>query len=195
MKKLLIVLIIFISASSVMAKNFYVDLLGSYTDTTDAEWQIGGGYSLVYDTGSNINLLYRGIFSFRNTTEGLTTECKYSHMMHVVGVEYIPHIPFLYNYRLIVKATILGGISETGVSVSTIGSSSSSEISDMGFSFAAYAGLQFIWTQYMSPFVEFGWHQSFYSKELTDSKIYGIQANIGIRVSIFGNKSIDEGYE
>ncbi len=190
----------------------FIDVNGAFNGTQDAKYQIGGGGALGYGITKNLNILYRGMYSTislptktRTIFPPLTSDRPsrvYSHILNAVGVEYV--FPVL-KARMEWKSSLMIGYSMTTYSYSYIKSDTMAipafseikikELEDSGVCFAFWTGLQFIATQYMAPFLDFGFHYSYYNNELADKDIYGISVLIGLRFSIYWkNRSLSSDY-
>ncbi len=200
MKKILIgILIFFISSTSSFA-NFYIDGFASYIDAGDAKILPGTGIALAFDIHRNVNLIARGglnTITKRSDSYISSKKDKYSHTMGLAGIEYTYHI---YKYRLGWKSSLLAGGSSTKIELKetftdTSINPTSTKDSDTGMSAAIWTGIQFYATQHISPFLDVGYHYSYYSNDFKDDSIYGFHMMIGIRFTVWGiNKKFDDDY-
>ncbi len=172
--------------------NIYIDPFLGYVNAGDAKNQIGFGGSLGMDITSDLTAVYRGAYSFKKDTYEVLTETKdkeYTHMTHLFGVEYIPEIGILKKIRLRWKNTILAGYSSTSIDIQDTGDSS-----DSGFAYAVSTGIIWDLSQHACPFIEAGWHQSYYMNDFKDSDILGFEILVGFRFSIWSQRDIGKNY-
>lgn len=190
MKKLLaIVLFLFLSVTNSFAA-FFIDGLGAYVNAGDLENQTGGGIGLGFDINPNLNFLFRTVYTTVTKDRNTTNEATYDHVSALAGVEYVPRIQALSDYRLSWKTSILAGMSNSEVDVKAADSAS-----DMGFACALWTGLQYDLTQIISPFIDLGYHTSFYSDKLKDASVKGYQIAVGIRFYINGSRDYTGDYQ
>ncbi len=199
MKRIVIGLFLIVIFSSAAMANVFIDGYGAFVGTNDARYQYGGGGAAGFTLTGNFNILYRGMytiyakdseFEIVNNTGGYW-EFSFYHMTHLVGMEYLFPID---AYRLELRGSVLVGFSKTSLEYTPLLQGISQSASDMGFAFAVSAGIQFNATQHISPFFDFGIHKSFYSSELSDRNIWGIQMALGVRFYIVNSRSITASY-
>ncbi|HPJ33809.1 MAG TPA: hypothetical protein PK358_03170 [Spirochaetota bacterium] len=186
-----IIIFLFIATTNSFAV-FFIDGFGANVDAGDMENQRGYGVGLGFDLNPDINFLFRTALT--SVTENLNDEdeTEYEHFTALAGLEYTPRIRFLSNYRISWKTSILAGVSNSDVEIDKMYGESESE---MGIACSFWTGLQFALTRYISPFVDFGYHSSFYSDKFKDASIRGYQAAIGIRFYITGGGDYTGDYQ
>jgi hypothetical protein len=169
--------------------NIYADFMGVYNNAGDAEAQYGYGFLAGVDISKDVSFVARGIMTSISENEKEPDEAKYSHKMFMGGIGYGYNIP---AYRLVWRSFLLLGYSETDVEerVNYV----KSKTDDSGLCVEITTGIQWNATQHVAPFVDIGYHQSYYTGNLQDASIGGFQAMAGIRFYIFNVKSIDEDY-
>jgi len=190
LKKILIAIMIFcVSSTTAMAK-VYVDLNGAYINTGDAETQIGFGGGLAFSLSREFNLIYRGMKSSATKDANDWNEKNYDHMMQMLGLEYCMPIS---TTRFSWKTSLLAGYSSTSLQKEE--SFWIYDYSDDGFAVAAWTGITFNATQWLSPFIDVGYHYSYYTGELQDDSISGLMVMAGVRICVWGpTKRIDDSY-
>lgn len=192
MKKVLaIILFILISASNSFAVIF-VDGFGAYVNAGDMENQLGFGAGLGFDINSDLNFLFRAAMTSVTENKDETDETDYEHFTALAGVEYVPQINALRSYRLSWKNSILVGMSNSEASMENV---QKGEVSDMGVACAFWTGLQYDMTQIISPFIDLGYHSSFYQNKLKDESIRGYQVAFGIRFYLTGSRDYTGDYQ
>lgn len=188
-KRIIFILLLWWIFISVSEANIYVDANAAFTQTVDAKNQFGGGIGLLFSVHRDINVFLKGIFNTRIRNYGEDDEVSYNHIMNLAGLEYRYNIS---NMPLYWKSSIGIGIGNTQIDYKNY---NSLDQNDNGFSAAAWTGLEYIFTQHLSSFIDVGFHKSFYTEKLKDSDIMGLQVLLGLRVTIFGkNRSIFSDY-
>jgi hypothetical protein len=185
--------------STAAAANVFVDGYGAFVGTGDARWQYGGGGALGFTLSRDFNILYRGMYTlyskdseFENVNFTPTFyEFSFSHMMHMVGLEYLYPID---QFRLEWRSSVMAGFSSTTMEYKPVSSGLTQTKEDMGLSIALWTGIQFNATQHISPFIDLGFHMSFYQSDLSNKHILGLHVMAGVRFYIGDNRGIDEGY-
>jgi len=172
--------------------NIYIEPFAAYINAGDAKNQIGFGSNFGIDVADGFKIVYQSMYSLMKVKEEIASipvTKDYSHMTQLLGIEYIPPIPFLSKMRLKWKNSLLTGYSSTKVKIDDSG-----EAKDSGISALFLTGIEFDVSQHISPFIQAGWQHSFYFQDFKDSKIYGIQVIAGIKFSIFRQKELGEFY-
>ncbi len=169
--------------------NVYTDLMGVYNNTGDAETQYGYGFLLGIDIAKDFSFIAKGIMTEISENVNDPDESNYSHDMFMGGMGYGYTIP---AYRLVWRSSLLIGYSSTDIEerVSYVKSSAN----DSGICFEITTGIQWNATQHVAPFLDIGYHKSYYTSKLQDASIGGFQAMLGFRFYLFDVMSIDEGY-
>ncbi|HOP29333.1 MAG TPA: hypothetical protein P5120_05575 [Spirochaetota bacterium] len=192
MKKVLaIILFIFISTADSFAVIF-VDAFGANVDAGDLENQIGFGLGLGFDINSDLNFILRTAMTSVTEDKDKTTETEYDHFTALAGIEYVPQIPALRNFKMSWKNSFLIGMSNSEVSVENV---QDGEVSDMGVACAFWTGLQYDLTQVISPFIDLGYHSSFYQNKMEDASVHGYQVAFGIRFYLTGSRDYTGDYQ
>ncbi len=171
------------------AGNFSFDVIGAYNNVGDAKNQPGLGFGLGYQVHKDFNIITRTIFSFVTENKNKPDQIKYEHLMSMGGVEYVYFFP---QYRLFWRSSFTIGYSETMIRSRT--ATGDYELRDKGANFAFSTGIQWIATQHLSPFLDLGYHNSYYYGDFEESKIGGYQILLGIRVYIFNTIDIGSDY-
>jgi hypothetical protein len=187
-KLLLIVFIFFISITSSFAA-FFIDGQGNYIATGELDpvtgWAAGIGFGLTDD----VNFLVRASISETTENKDLATEMNYVYAYAAAGIEYIPPIPIFEKYRVYWKNAVNIGASMFEVS--------SKDGEDDGVGPGVYTsfhtGLQYNFTQIIAPYIDLGYHKSFYDSS-KDVSIKGYQVALGVRFYIFGNRDYEQGF-
>jgi len=190
-KVLAIILFIFISTADSFAVIF-VDAFGANVDAGDLENQIGFGLGLGFDINSDLNFILRTAMTSVTEDKDKTTETEYDHFTALAGIEYVPQIPALRNFKMSWKNSFLIGMSNSEVSVENV---QDGEVSDMGVACAFWTGLQYDLTQVISPFIDLGYHSSFYQNKMEDASVRGYQVAFGIRFYLTGSRDYTGDYQ
>ncbi len=189
MKKLfLIVFIFFVSITSSFAA-FFIDGQGNYIATGELDPVIGFGGGVGFGLSDDVNLLFRCSLSTNTENAGLINEIRYEYSFAAIGIEFIPKIALLEQYRLYWKNSVNVGASEFEVD---------SDFGDKqkfgpGIFTSFHTGLQFNYTQIVAPYFDLGYHKSFYDSTENIS-IKGFYAAVGVRFYVFGNKDQNAEY-
>lgn len=172
--------------------DIYVEGYGAYIGTKSAEWQYGGGGTLGFGLDENFGVLYRGMYTIYTATASSSNpqEESHSHMMHMAGLEYLLPLDMI---RCEWRSSIMMGFSMTTLSYAPT-SGVEEEKMDMGPALAFWTGIQFNATQHLSPFVDIGFHTSFYTQSLEEKQILGLHIMAGVRFYIGGNRRIANNY-
>lgn len=189
MKKLfLIVFIFFISITSSFAV-FFIDGQGNSMATSELDpvsgWAVGIGFGITDD----VNFLLRASASEAIEDKGLAGELKYEYSYAAVGIEYIPPIQILEKYRIYWKNAVNIGTSMFEVSFAN----GEDDGVGPGVYTSFHTGLQYNFTQVIAPYIDLGYHKSFYDST-KDISIKGYQVALGVRFYIFGSRDYEKGY-
>ncbi|PKL18281.1 MAG: hypothetical protein CVV49_06765 [Spirochaetae bacterium HGW-Spirochaetae-5] len=189
MKKLfLIVFIFFISISSSFAA-FFIDGQGNYIATGELDPVTGWAAGIGFGVTDDVNFLLRASVSETTENEGLASELKYEYSYAAAGIEYIPPIPMLEKYRIYWKNAVNIGASMFEVSFAN----GEDDGVGPGVYTSFHTGLQYNFTQIIAPYIDFGYHKSFYDST-KDVSIRGYQVSLGIRFYLFGSRDYEQGY-
>lgn len=192
MKRILAIIIFFFIASVNSYAVFFIDGYGAYINAGDLKNQLGGGLGLGTDINSDLNFLFRAASTSATENPDDPDEVNYEHLTALAGVEFVPQIQELRNYRLSWKTSILAGISNSEVEMENVSGKSDSE---MGFACAIWTGLQYDVTQVVAPFIDLGYHSSFYRDKMKDASVQGYQVAFGIRFYLTGNRDYTGDYQ
>lgn len=192
-KYMAVLFILTASPVPVMA-NYYIDLFPAFVNAGDAKNQFGAGLCLGIDLRPDIRALIRFTGTIRDSHTVISSieyDSKYSHSMILAGLEYSPAIAFLDRFRLKWRNTLMAGVSRTDIAID---SSPEIDADDSGLSVLIGTGLGYVITQHITLFLDGGWHQSFYSGDFSKSKIYGVQAGMGISYAFFSTRYPGDAY-
>jgi len=189
-KILVIILFIFLSTADSFAV-FFVDGFGANIDAGDLETQYGFGGGLGFNITSDLNLLFRSTLTSVTENQDKIDETEYEHFTALAGVEYTPKIPILSRYRLNWRSSILAGFSNSEVSIENV---EDGDASDSGFACSFWTGIQYDLTQVISPFLDLGYHSSFYINDFDDASVNGYQIALGIRFYLTGSRDYTSDY-
>jgi len=191
LKKLFfIVCIFFISITSSFAV-FFIDGQGDYISTGEFKPVTGYGLGIGFGLTDDVNFLLRCSTASNTEYKGKTYELNYDYTALTGGIEYIPGISLLDQFRIQWKNSL-----NTGVSMLEYDDKSTilDEGSELGFIVSFKTGLQFNFTQTIAPYFDLGYHKSFYSSADSDVSIAGWQVAVGVRFYILGSRDYDTGY-
>ncbi len=195
MKKILAVVILIFISTAYSSAAVFVEGVGAYVNAGDMENQIGYGSGLGFDINSDLNFLVRAAMTSVTENKDDTDETDYEHFTALAGIEYVPQIQALRSLRLSWKNSILAGFSNSEASLKNNSTYADSDVSDAGFACAFWTGFQFDMTQIISPFVDFGYHSSFYTNKLKDESVRGYQVAFGIRFYLTGSRDYTGDYQ
>jgi hypothetical protein len=189
LKKLLFIICIFFLSITSSFAVFFIDGQGDYIATGESDPAVGFGLGIGFGLTDDVNFLIR--CSAAEVTEDKDTikETNYSYSFATGGIEYIPSIAALDQYRISWKNSLSIGASMFEVDQRDL----NKEESEMGVIASLKTGLQFNFTQTVAPYFDLGYHKSFYSST-SDLSVTGWQVAFGVRFFIFGNKDYDTGY-
>jgi len=190
LKKLFfIVSIFFLSVTSSFAV-FFVDAQGDYMSTTKYQPVTGFAAGIGFSLADDVNFLFRCAMAENTEHANLPEEIRYNYSAAAAGIEYIPPIGLLENYRLYWKNAVCVGVSEFEIKGN--GSTTKDKTAGPGPIVSFQTGLQYNFTQVLSPYFDLGYHKSIYAS--TDPSIHGWQVAVGIRFYIAGSRDYDAGY-
>ena len=172
---------------------FSVDVFGAYVDAGDLKKQLGFGGGLGLGITDTVSVQFRFTASEKTENANKYYEEHYKHNTILLGVEYVPVIPFLERYHLSWNTSLFLGMSSSEYDYTTV-AWIEDHGQDDGFSGLICTGPHFNLTQYVSFFAEIGFHYSYFSGELQDESVYGIQAIAGARCTLFGCRDYAKGY-
>ena len=125
----------------------------------------------------------------------------------MIGVEYVYPIPKAYMGW---KSSVMVGISQLSISdkvvrrdlygyiiTDSLGYPSyrSRQREETGVTVGIWTGVKFDVSQHVSPFIDIGYHYSFFSGELKNELIHGVHLMFGVRFILWGgNKNLYEDY-
>lgn len=161
--------------------------------TGDFSSVIGYESGFGFDLNENLNLLFKSSRSYRteHSTDPLN-KIKYNYTFAALGVEYIPPLPVLDLYRVFWKSSLSLGGSQFEIKGNCNGVNC--EDKQIGIYTAFRTGLQYNFTQIISPFFDLGYYNTFYNTAKTDLKISGWQFDFGVRFYLSGSRDYEVGY-
>ena len=192
MKKLFFIISIFFISISTSYAVFFIDGQGDYMATGEFKPVTGFTAGIGFGLTDDVNILIRSSFATNTENADLADEIKYEYSaLATCGIEYVPPVDFFEEYRILWKSSIHLGASEFRLEGESI------EDEDLGPSLLAsfHTGLQYNFTQIISPYFDLGYHKSFYKSGSTDVSIKGWQVAVGIRFYIFGSRDFNNGYQ
>lgn len=192
MKRILVIILFMLLTTANSFAVVFIDAFGANVDAGDMENQLGYGLGFGIDINSDLNFIVRSALTSAIKDKDKTTETDYEHFTALAGLEYIPQIPALRSLRLSWKNSFLLGMSNSEVSVENV---QNGEVSDMGVACAFWTGLQYDLTQVISPFIDLGYHSSFYQNKLEDASVNGYQIAFGIRFYLTGSRDYTGDYQ
>lgn len=190
MKKIIIILIIIISMPNIVSANVYIDAIGAYTMAGDLDNQIGGGGSIATDVHPNVNLFAKYLYNTVRINVNEPDEEEYTYTMAIFGFQHLLQIaesPAYWTNSLGIGA----GRGSAETSVNYVSTSSR----DSGICFVYWTGILVEATQYISPYIEIGYHKALFYSDFENTNVSGFQFLVGVRATLFGkNRSITTGY-
>ena len=171
---------------------FTIDLFEAYANVGDLKSQVGFGGGLGLGIADTLNLQLR-VISTEKTRE-TEQSSGYEHFTVQAGMEYVPVIPFLEKYRLSWNSSIFLGLAYSGYTYYDSASFGSRDHYEMGYSASIWTGPHFNLTQHVSFFAEIGFNYCYFTEEMKDTNVYGLQGLIGARCTLFGSRDYARGY-
>ncbi len=193
MKKLLFTIIIFSLSISSSFASFFVNGGGNYMYTGGFipvyGFEGGAGFSL----NENINFLLDGSYalSTENDNDKINKK-KYVYKFYTGGIEYIPTLDIFEKNNIYWKNTLSVGASTVSRKGHTGGANAEDQHSGLFTMFKT--GLQYNFTQVISPYFDLGYHKTFFNTAKTSLSIGGLEFDFGVRFYIFGNRDFESGY-
>jgi hypothetical protein len=199
-KTILFITIFFLSISSIIMANTYIDGYATSIDVGDLETHTGFGCGFIFDLRDNFAIITRGNYSFYTKDEIKPTKQKFTHISGGIGLEYGYPFPILTKYQIKWRSSLLLGSSMseagetevdptgTGVYLPVDG------VKDFGFAICFYTGLRYDFTQHISPFLDLGYHYSFYENEMAKVSVAGYQIILGFRFALSSNRDLGSEY-
>lgn len=191
MKKLIITLFIILCGITSSYAVFFIDGQGFYAATGDFDPVSGYGGGLGFSLTDDVNFLIKGGVESNTEKKDTINELTYDYNFVTGGLEYVPSIDLLNRYRLYWKSSLNFG---WAMFKSEMPEVDDSDKSDMGFHVSFWTGLQFNFTQYIAPFIDLGYHKTFFTAGSSDLSITGWQAAFGVRFYIGGSRDYYAGY-
>ncbi len=188
MKKIIMLFAIWFASMSAAAAAVYVDGMGAYTGAGDAKNQFGFGFGAGLSITDNVNVLARGIMNSVTKNANDPNETRYYYNMIMGAVEYaygFKEVPLLWTSSAGV------GMGMVRVQLDIV----DNEFSDNGICIAGWTGLTYVATQHVAPFIQVGYHKSFFNSDFKGENISGFQFLAGVRITLLGgNRAIGGGY-
>lgn len=190
MKKIILTACLLFFSVNISFAAFFVEGRGEYMSTGEFKPVMGFGAGLGIGITDDINVIAR-FYQTENTEHAnLTNETNYEIMAFTAGVEYIPPISFLEEYRIFWKNSISLGRTDLSYEKKD---APLKDLDTVGIIACFRTGLQYNLTQRISPFFDIGYYKSYFA-DYSDLKLTGWQTTVGVRVHIFGIKDYDDGY-
>lgn len=189
--------------SAGMARVF-IDTAGTFITTGKAGLQYGVGGGVGVSIYRNLSVLYHGQYTLGSKQLGssyLVTDFSYSHMTHLVGIEYLFPID---QVRLGWKSAIKVGYASTSIDVENkyltafyynglrAPITGIEKRKDAGIALGLWTGVVWNATQVLSPFLDVGFHAAMFSNKLQNYPLYGASLIVGVRFNITKAKRIDD---
>lgn len=206
-KRAALVIFLLLAVHSFAFANIYVDGYGDLSYQGDAKTQFGGGFALGFDFTGDLKALMRFSYtsvtkdaldkSYYNTTYGVWlpgAKIDNSSTTCLVGVEYLMEVMDRLGWR---SSVMLGmNMLKMGYYDKANVTSNYPWITkdDTGVAAALFTGLQYTVSQHVIPFIDLGYHYSYFSGDLSKKTITGYTVMLGIRVPIFSNDALGRGY-
>ena len=187
MKKLFfIVSIFFLSVTSSFAV-FFAEGEGGYMTTGKYDPVTGFGGGIGVGLTDDINIIIRAFKAdYTNADDTIRTD----YFAVTGGIEYIPPVAGLEQLRVYWKNSLNIGMADFMYEDDT---DSTKKREGKGIMVSFKTGLQYNFTQIVSPYFDFGFHKSFYSKQ-DDISEAGWQIDLGVRFYAFGSRDYESGY-
>jgi hypothetical protein len=207
LKTIAIALVLTVLMTAATYATVHFETNGSYITTVDATNQFGAAGGLGLSIHKNINFIYRGSYTMNevvsNDQFGMKPSMNYSHMFHVIGIEYI----------LPIEAIRIGWRTSANIGYSITHSEDidllktifftrlvglplfkKNSLNDIGPAIAFWTGIEFNAKQFLAPFVDIGFHKSLYSGKMLYKNISGMSILFGVRFYLTGIKNLDDDY-
>jgi len=198
-KLILIISIFFISITPTFAV-FYIDGQVDYISTGEYNPVLGGGLGIGFSIADDVNLLMKGFVAQNKENVDLPDQLTYNYSAMTTGIEYIPPIIELDDYRLLWKNSICLGASwidvEMRIPTGLVFPNPeyiTADVKETGFITTFKTGLQYSFTQTIAPYFDLGYHKTFYSP-IVEIAISGWQIDVGVRLYMGGIRDYDSGY-
>ena len=194
-RKIIYINLIFLAFTINAYSNFNTELSGIIAGGGDTGTMYGAGIDFSFSLDRLYALMYKGYITVRDDKKdsaGTDIDLEYRQMAQMIGIEFYIPVSFLNENRLLWKNSICAGYSWTEVSASD--SSNKATVSDSGLTTLVSTGLQYVWEQHYSPFIDVAYYYSKNNGELSGSNISGYQVYAGIRYSFGSSKPISGEY-
>jgi len=192
LKKLFFIIsLIFLSITSSYAV-FFIDAQGDYIATGELEPVTGGALGIGFSITDDLNFLIKSAYASNTEKKGKDDEFKYNYSYVTGGIEYIPPVAVLEEYRIYWKNSL--NIGPSTIEGEYPKAEDSEKKSEDGYICSFWTGLQFNLTQYIAPYFDLGYHKSFFASDV-DVSIKGWQVAAGIRFYIGGSRDYDANYK
>ncbi|MCP4134649.1 MAG: outer membrane beta-barrel protein [bacterium] len=168
--------------------NIYIDAYGILRDMGEGVMKFGGGGNVGIAITDDINILYVFNYTLRPMEPLLTTKRTYTNILYGLQVEYVFPIK---AYRLGWKTGITLGMATSDVSFENL---TDQNVNDMGIHAGLNTGIQYDLTQHITPFFELGYAYTSFLNQLSGADMHNFNLNLGVRLTIGSNQSIEEGY-
>lgn len=169
------------------------NIFAGYTGTGDLSSQYGSGVELSAGIGYRIRAFIFTMYNTANIPMPEEGEDLYSYAMITCGIQYVYPLDF---YKLYWTNSFGAGDAIAYSKDYTITVPDKFiETRENGFVVQYRTGLIYEWSQFITPYIELGYHQAFYERHLSSTTVRGVQVLAGVRFCLFGvNKSISDQY-
>lgn len=193
MKKILLVISVLLIAVVPASAEFFIDGRVDYMSTGEFKSILGGGGALGFSISDDVSFVAGGFVAQNKENAGLDNQLMYEFSAFLAGIEYIPPIEYIDLYRIKWKNSISFGYSSFEAEQEIPGSPDSIEIREGGFITSFKTGIQYSFTQTISPFFDLGYHKTFYPENVKIS-VAGWQTAIGVRLYFGGSRDFNSNY-
>ncbi len=212
MKKVFLTFILFMALYTPSQAYVYFDFYGAHAEIQGAKNLLGGGGAFGVTVIDNFSFVYKGMYALASRPREYFGTRNYNYMLQLAGIGYVYNIPYIHlgwrssvmagysqaeadgvdrQYNML-KAVILNPTSPQGYQLILTGQVR--KLVDSGPAVALWTGLQFDLISYVAPFIDVGLHKSFYSGDLGNKNIIGLNVLFGIRLTLGKTNSLEEGY-
>jgi len=193
LKKLFFAVLIFLLSVNSSYAVLFINGEGNYMSTGDYIPVMGFGGGLGFSLNENISFIMDGSYSSAiENVDDAKNKKKYRYARYTGGLEYIPPLDLLDRYKIYWRTSLSVGGSDFEVRGETNGVNCDDNHSGVVTMFKT--GLQYNFTQVISPFFNAGYHKTFFNTEKTSMSVNGFEIDLGIRFYLGGNRDYENGY-
>ena len=154
---------------------------------------MGFGAGLGFSLNENINFILNGTYALATEKDDDSiNKKKYEYKSYTGGIEYIPPLEIFESNKIYWKNSISAGASDFKLEGKTGGIVINDHQSGVIALFKT--GMQYNFTQVLSPFFNIGYHKTFFNTAKTSMSIGGWEVDFGVRLYLFGNRDYESGY-